>query len=237
MKQVYIKMVIYMSEEFLFEVHFHTAETSPCGQVPAAEGVRLYHEQGYSGIVTTDHLIDLVEGCPGEVSWETAAERFLAGYRAARQAGEALGIAVYLGAEIRFPDDHDNDYLVYGLTEEFLREHEWIYEMDLKAFYSLARENGLAVVQAHPFRSWCRPADPAYLDGAEIYNGNPRHDSNNGKAEAWAEKNGLWPTVGSDFHNLEDLALTAVAFEKMPQSTAEIAAALQAGKCRMIIRS
>ncbi len=225
-----------MSQEYLLELHFHTAETSPCGHVPAEEGVRCYHEQGYSGIVITDHLINLVEGYPGEVSWETAVDRFLAGYRAAKRAGDALGLAIYLGAEIRFPNDHDNDYLVFGLTEKFLREQEWLYERDLAAFSALAHQNGMVIVQAHPFRKQCQPADPAYLDGIESYNANPRHNSRNELAEAVAKENGLWEIAGTDYHQPQDLGLTAVAFEKLPQSEKELASLLQAGQYRTIIR-
>ncbi len=42
-------------EKFLLDMHMHTKETSSCGEVPAAEGVRLYKEAGYQGIMITDH--------------------------------------------------------------------------------------------------------------------------------------------------------------------------------------
>ena len=39
-----------------------------------------------------------------------------------------------------------------------------------------------------------------------MYNGNPRHNSENGKAYTYAEKHNLIPTSGSDFHRPEDCA-------------------------------
>ena len=42
-------------EKFLLDMHMHTKETSSCGEVPAAEGVRLYKEAGYQGVMITDH--------------------------------------------------------------------------------------------------------------------------------------------------------------------------------------
>jgi hypothetical protein len=42
-----------------------------------------------------------------------------------------------------------------------------------------------------PFPEYCRPANPAFLDGVEVFNGNPRHDSRNHLAAAFAEENGL----------------------------------------------
>ena len=34
---------------YQLELHFHTDESSRCGKVPAAEGVRMHIEQGYDG--------------------------------------------------------------------------------------------------------------------------------------------------------------------------------------------
>ena len=38
-----------------FEMHFHTDEVSPCGNVPAAEAAAAYRREGYAGVVVTDH--------------------------------------------------------------------------------------------------------------------------------------------------------------------------------------
>ena len=43
---------------YRYETHFHTALVSPCGNVPADEAVRAFHEQGYAGITVTDHYYD-----------------------------------------------------------------------------------------------------------------------------------------------------------------------------------
>ena len=54
----------------LFETHFHTAETSGCGMVPAAEGVRAYSRQGNAGIVVTDHFFrEYFAALPEGLSW------------------------------------------------------------------------------------------------------------------------------------------------------------------------
>ena len=38
-----------------WELHLHTAPTSPCGRVPAAEGIAAFAASGYGGVVVTDH--------------------------------------------------------------------------------------------------------------------------------------------------------------------------------------
>lgn len=219
-------------KEYRFETHCHTKETSPCSTLPAEELVRLYQEAGYDGMVITDHFTAGLEGGNPEITWQAVIERFLTGFRAAEQAGKQLGITVFLGAEIRFPHN-GNDYLVFGLTEKLLKENEWLYRMELPAFYRFAEEHGLLVVQAHPFRTMCTPADPQYLHGMEVHNGHKGHENHNEQAQALAEAHGLIPTAGSDCHYPEMVGTAAVCFKKQPQSIQDIVTLLKNGEYRL----
>lgn len=83
-----------------FEMHFHTDEVSPCGNVPAAEAAAAYRREGYAGVVVTDHYAAYnFARFPGD--WDTKVDAYLAGYRAAKAAGEPLGLTVLLGLELR----------------------------------------------------------------------------------------------------------------------------------------
>ena len=62
------------------------------------------------------------------------------------------------------------------------------------------------IYQAHPFRPGLRAASPADLDGVEVYNGNPRHNSHNELALRFALDSGLAMSSGSDAHQIEDIA-------------------------------
>ena len=223
-----------MKKEYRFELHYHTKETSPCADLPAADGIRQYHIEGYDGVLVTDHFTACVEGEKEKTTWQEATDRFLKGFHVAEKAGKDCGVAVFLGAEIRFPENV-NDYLVIGLTEELVREHEWLYEMSLPEFYEFAGQNGLLLFQAHPFRTACgvTPADPNYLDGVEIWNGHVGHDSHNNLAAAFAKENNLIPIVGSDCHYFHAVGTTAVIFEQMPKTTQDIAALLKQGAYRL----
>lgn len=88
-------------------------------------------------------------------------------------AADGTPLRVYLGMEIRFPND-ENDFLVYGIDEGFLEKYPWIYMKELPDLYKIAQKEGLTIVQAHPFRKKCFPGDIECLHGIEIYNGNPR---------------------------------------------------------------
>ena len=192
--------------EYLYETHFHTAEVSPCGSIPAAEAVRAYHDKGYTGIVVTDHYHgDILNQAGQEASLDEKVEWWMNGYRLARQTGEALGMTILLGMELRF-DGHPEDYLVYGISPAFLHAHPLLYTMTPASFSALAREHGLYFGQAHPFRPGLTRCDPALLDGVEVFNGNLRHNSHDADAQAFAREHGLLETSGSDFHEWEDLA-------------------------------
>ena len=68
---------------YLFEMHYHTPQTSYCGHIPPAEALPKYKEAGYAGVVVTDHFYKEWFDDRGEIPWEEKIDRWLAGYRAA----------------------------------------------------------------------------------------------------------------------------------------------------------
>lgn len=211
------------------ETHLHTSEVSPCGMVDARTAVRQYAGAGYGGIIVTDHFgsysLDLFAGTPKE-----KAEQFFRGYRLAKEEGEQCGIAVLFGAEISL-EEGPEDYLLYGITPAFILDNPLLYTVSLPELYRTVHSAGGLVVQAHPFREYCRPGDPAFLDGAEVFNGNPRHNSRNHLAAAFAEVNGLAVrTSGSDYHQPEDLARGGMVFDYPIYTEQDFAQALLRGE-------
>lgn len=190
---------------FKYDTHVHTSEVSRCGKVPAEETVKMYKNAGYDGIVITDHYYDSYFDELGDLSWDKKVDRYLEGYKTALEAGENLGLKVILGMEIRFTENA-NDYLAYGIDEHFLRSNIELYKLSLREFRALTLNDDILIFQAHPFRPKMIPAPPDMLDGIEVYNGNPRHDSNNEMAYKYAMKNKLLMLSGSDFHQTVDLA-------------------------------
>lgn len=203
--------------KFLYEMHFHTKDTSNCAKVKAKDSVEEYIKAGYDGIVVTDHLSPSTYMKYGRelLPWKKKVDFFLRGYKAALKTADGR-IPVLLGMELRFrTSEGDNDYLVYGITEEFLYNTPELLNMNIKTFYEAAHKNGFLVFQAHPFRVGMKVTNPKFLDGVEIFNGNPRHNSSNDIAEAWAKKYDLMVTSGSDYHEFEDLGTGGIYFNKM----------------------
>lgn len=212
-----------------FETHLHTSESSPCGMVDAKSAVQAYYNAGYDGLVVTDHFgsypLDWFSG-----SLEERLNQALSGYRLAKAMGEQLGMTILFGAELRL-EEGPEDILIYGITPEFLLTHPDIYTVSLPELSAKLHSVGGIIVQAHPFRDGCRPREAEFLDGVEIYNGNPRHNSRNHLAAAFAEVNGLAArTSGSDYHQPEDLARGGMVFDYPIHTEQDFAQALLRGE-------
>ena len=73
-------------KEYLYDPHTHTAETSKCGHLPAAEVVDRYAGHGFSGLVVTDHLHpEYLSRIDTDHNWDHVIDHYLAGYRASAE--------------------------------------------------------------------------------------------------------------------------------------------------------
>lgn len=218
---------------FKTETHLHVSEVSRCAQLSAAEMVRRYKEAGYSTVFVTDHFKKnyLSEG--GTLSWEEQVDKLLCGYENARVEGEAIGVSVLFGVEIQLVGT-PNHYLLYGIEREHLLRTPEIFEMEPQELYAYAKQNGITVVQAHPYRDGVSVPMPDAVDALEAINANPRHAAYNEKAVALAEERALPVTSGSDAHRIEDVARGGVMTEEMITSTEDYVSALLRGELRLI---
>ena len=150
-------------EKFLIDIHVHTSEVSGCGQVKAEDAVKMYHSAGYQGLMITDHFHkQYFDGLKLE-SWEKKIDRYLEGYHKAQKEGQRLGMEILLGMEFRNCET-DNDFLIIGVTEDFLYTHPDLYELPLTKAIDLFHQNGMLVIQAHPVR--CRIVG---MEDGELY--------------------------------------------------------------------
>ena len=189
------------------DLHVHTSETSSCGKVPAAEMARRFHAAGYDAITITDHLIarkNIEMPVEERVNW------YLGGYRAAKAEGEKLGLTVLLGAEARVTDGNE-DFLLFGVQEGDIAWLMGLLDSGIKEkeFYDIVHATGRYVlVQAHPFRQGLRQMPLDQMDGIEVYNGHPDHNSHNDLAleRGLSGDESFILTSGSDAHQLHHIA-------------------------------
>lgn len=195
---------------YKYELHCHTSEVSRCGTVSGAQAAKMYKEAGYDGLVITDHYSPMTFSPLTVCRPQKAADFYMSGYRSALSEADE-NFTVLLGMELRYYATA-NDYLVFGVTEDFLKNSGNLMAAYPRRFYSLAKKNGLIVVQAHPFRELMIRTNPKYLDGCEVYNGKQKSESESQNAMNWAEeKNMKIRTSGSDFHRPSNLAKGGIA--------------------------
>ena len=203
-----------MRKQFKLEPHAHTAETSRCGHIPGAEVAKRCHSLGYNSIIITDHLYEeYISKFPFKDNWDAVMDRFLSGYKAAKEQGAEIGLNVLLGAEIRF-GINDNDYLLFGIDEEFLRLNPYLNRLDPWEFFN-KYGNDILIIQAHPFRNGNENVYPECIHGVEVFNGNPRHNNFNDKALQLCESNPqLYRLYGSDVHRDSDFGRAWMLFDE-----------------------
>lgn len=187
------------------ESHAHTAEVSGCAKMPAAEMIRQCKAAGCDAVIVTDHYTpDFFDESLSPEAYAARVDDFFSGYRAAKAEGDLLGVAVFPALEVRITAGME-DYLVYGISPDELKALGNLAYLSLPQLREKIHStpHGL-LIQAHPFRGYlnCQPAE--LLDGVEINNANPRHNSHNDRALTFAVANNLLHTSGSDVHQLGD---------------------------------
>ena len=166
--------------------------------------------RGFTGIVITDHLHnEYLSRTDATHNWDDVVDRYMTGYRAAKARGDQVGLEVLFGAELRFPEN-DNDYLVYGIDEAWLRRNPYVCGMSHSAFFAKFHTEVL-IIHAHPYRDGNTEVFEDSVHGSEIINGNPRHENGNEQAlELCRRHRAFYRLAGSDTHQAGDEARAGV---------------------------
>lgn len=225
-----------------FSMHVHTKGRSPCAQVEPQRIVELYKAKNYGGIVVTDHYVPWIfeqNNCKTDLE---KVEFFLKGYRETKKWGDKLKLKVFLGMELNLTayntiETHPAvEFLIYGLSEEFVYEHPRMYDLSAEELFKLTSKNNMLMTQAHPFRAKSKCSDPEFMHGVEVFNGNQRHNSFNSLAYTFADKNKLIKVVSDDFHEEEDLEKGAMLFPDDTDTIKKLVEYIKAGKSEIFIQ-
>ncbi len=215
---------------FKTELHCHSCTVSACADITPAQIVEKYLAHGYTTVVLADHLSPFTFGkqYTGGEDWQEKIDYYMEGYHALQKAAEGK-LHILQGCELRI-NACDSDFLVYGITEDFMRENEDLLQIPkAKQMCARLREAGFLVFQAHPFRNGMTITDPAYLDGIEVYNAHGRHNSRNDFAQLWAERHGLLQISGSDVHHVYDLPGGGILTDEPVTSMEQLTGILREG--------
>jgi len=215
--------------EYKTELHCHSRDASGCSNESAERIAEKYIAAGYTTVCLTNHF-DPSNG--DDTHWEAKIDRM---YHALELLKEAAGskLNVLMGLEVRFVQNR-NDYLVFGFDREYLLARPDILKMGIRDFTRMARGDEILTIQAHPFRVDMTVVEPDFIDGIEVYNGHPDHNSNNDIAEAWAVKYGKIMTSGTDHHDTDHLPRGGIVTDYPIKSVKELIETLTTGTYRLI---
>ena len=191
------------------ELHSHCVGFSNCGKLTPEELVDLYCAKQYDVLVLTNHFNRIAHQFYTDHGGNDFHRDYHDCIRYTRKIAAPKNLLVLGAYELRF-DENDNDYLCFGMTEDFCRDLEWIFTRTSGSFGSAAKENGFLFYQAHPFRNGLTVVPPEHLFGFEVQNTHPRHDSRNDIALAWAEKDGMHKIADYDCHQPQDAGTSAI---------------------------
>ena len=184
---------------FKTELHAHALPISRCSEFVPEALAKVYGKVGVDTLVLTNHFT------PSQVderSKEELTEAYWNCYEDVAQAAEKEGFRAIFAMEIRFRQN-SNDYLLYGITKEDL---PFLYDavkdgMDIDEFYRAFHSDRVLIFQAHPYRNGCEPAKSESIDGIEVFNMHPGHNSRVAFAARRAREDGLLLSGGTDFHH------------------------------------
>lgn len=197
------------------EAHLHTYPVSSCAQLTPVEQVRLFKEAGYDTVIVSDHFSPHHFKKLGEhLSFAEKVDKLCDAYLEAKAEGDRIGLTVLFSVELSF---HKNHYLLYGVTREFLKLREDIFDIDIDELYAHLKSHGITIIQAHSHRAEKCVPHPHHVDGFEI-NFNLRKDNYNERTVKVAKEYNLPLTIGSDAHRPEDVGISATLSEEKIES-------------------
>lgn len=209
------------------ELHCHTNPASRCSHIPAADVVRNYKALGYDALCLTNHYWP---GGPSEnETEEDFLDRYFNDYTVAKKVGDEIGINVIFAIEFRFSDAID-DYLTYGLDPDEARRLFPMSKGSFREFRETYKNDDYLMIQAHPCRkNMVRPALDK-LDGIEILNLHPKHNSAVALAARLADEVGGIVIAGSDYHDPDMAGLGGIWTKENPKDTHDIVRILKSGE-------
>lgn len=217
---------------YKYELHCHTGDVSLCAKSKACEVVKFYKDAGYDGVVITDHYSPQTF-LLNSLFPQRHIDKYMKGYKRVKElAGEDF--TVLLGCEVRFFFTID-DFLIYGVDEDFLRNSGNLMTKYLRRLFRLCDEKRLILLEAHPFRELRFRHDPKLLHGCEVFNGKDAGRPANEKAKKWAEKNGFSVvTSGGDFHDKDDTVPGGIITKEPIKTNEDLLRILRSGNYTLI---
>lgn len=219
-----------MKKYYKTELHAHTSPVSSCSDIEAKQLVNIYKENGYDSIVITNHFTTQLQGenIEEKIKW------YLEDYYKCSEEGKLIDLNVILGAEVRFTENN-NDYLIFGICAEDLTQIYKMLPYGIDRFYHEYKNEKNIIIQAHPFRNGMESVKRESLDGIEVFNMHPNHNSRIGLAAKYAYENNMIAICGSDFHHYGQECLCGILTKELLKNSYDVANVLKTGDYNITI--
>ena len=214
---------------YKYETHLHTSPVSKCARATVRESLEFYKNIGYDGVFITNHFIDGNINVDRSLPYAERIEFYFSDYETALELSKEIGISVFCGVEMSYGG---TDFLVYGLKKDWYLAHPEIEGMKKSQLFELLKADGALIIQAHPFRDGMQAVDPSLLDGIEVFNLHPNHNSRVGLASVYAKEQSYHiVTAGSDFHHPDRKheGVSAILTKTLPCDSFALADILKSG--------
>ena len=187
-------------------------------------------------MVVTDHFYHGNTSINRRLPWDMFIDEYCEGYYRAKREGDKYAFTVLFGFEQKFCDGND-EYLVLGISPEWLKEHPEIRDMDRIPFFETIKKAGGFVIQAHPFRERYYISDIRlsldYVDAIEVYNQGDTAEQVR-RAYEYAKNLGLPMTAGTDIHSIHDREVVGgIALDKKINTVQELIDEIKCGRARL----
>ena len=220
-----------MEEKFLkIDPHVHSKGVSRCSHLTCEEIIDAKIELGYDGVILTNHC---QEWYYPEEEHKNYVERVIEDFARGKAYADGKNFRFYLGLEVTLLLPHYADWLLYGVTEKFLRASPCLYKLSQEELFELCEKWGIVLVQAHPFRQ--SPCDPKYMHGVEI-NCTDCDLDKIPLVEAFAKEHDLLVTCGTDYHALNRVYRGGIFLPESCQTSADVAKYLREAGQTVVFR-
>lgn len=190
------------------ETHCHIQGFSTCGDGNSQLTVEKYKQNGYGGIIITNHHSKFCyeNFYQGQTDKEKIDYFFKLNDQFSSLCAKS-GIKTFLGLEVRCLPTK-TEYMILGFDRQFFYDNPLLFNLSQQELFELADKNGLFMYQTHPFREGVVAGDPKFMHGAESFNGHYHHINNNDIALKFCKDNNLIGLSGTDYHH-DDQPITA----------------------------
>lgn len=224
---------------YKYQMHIHTSPCSACGRMSPSELCQALYENGYQGTVLTNHFYHGNSGVDRSLSWNDFVSAYEKDYLECLAEAKKYDLDIIFSVEeVLIPG---LEILCYGVTPEILYANPELRDCTPERKVEILRQNGVLLIQPHPFREAFYIPNPGhlpleYIDGVEVYNRGNSTQEMNQKAVDFANENPhLIKTSSADAHTVDRVDCGGIITEKRIKNPKDLVSTLRNGNYTLII--